>query len=302
MANITRTIADTAGFIPEAWAQRALDILRSEMVLARFVAKDSDFEPGWQGKTLNIPYPGTFSAQSKSPNSPATVQTPSGAATVPITLSEHEYVDFIIEDFGAAQASSNLMDRWVRPAVIALANKVEDDLFTLYSSLTHSLGTAGTDVNADTIRTARKQLNIQKAKGRRLLIVSPKDEIAILGDPELKSYFANSKPDAVAQGSIGRAYGFDVFMSQQVPVVSGSPDSTKNLAITPEAFILATRPFRDVAQGSGVQATTIQDAETGLAIRVLNQYDMANRGMRIGFDILYGFSLLRDEMGVVVLS
>ena len=29
-----------------------------------------DFEPGWVGKTLNIPYPGTFTAQDKAADTP----------------------------------------------------------------------------------------------------------------------------------------------------------------------------------------------------------------------------------------
>ena len=91
MANITRTMADTAGFIPQAWAQRALDILRTNIVLARLVTKDQSFEPGWRGKTLNIPYPGTFTAQDKAADAQATVQTPTGGATVSVTLNKHKY-------------------------------------------------------------------------------------------------------------------------------------------------------------------------------------------------------------------
>ena len=64
---IQRTLADTSGFIPQAWANEALDVLRRNIVLAKFVAKDSDFSQGaWKGKTLNIPYPGTFSARQDS--------------------------------------------------------------------------------------------------------------------------------------------------------------------------------------------------------------------------------------------
>jgi hypothetical protein len=303
MANITRTIADTAGFIPQAWAQRALDILRSNLVLTRLVAKDTDFQPGWQGKTLNIPYPGTFTAQDKAADTAATVQTPSGGATVSVTLSKHKYVDFIVEDFGAAQANSDLMDRYVRGAAIAIGNAVEDDLFALYSGLSGSIGTSGTDISAATIRTARKTLNDNKVPLKpRALIISPKDEIAILGDSALQNYFAFSRGQAVAEGSMGNLYGFDVYMSQQVPVVAGSPNSTKNLALHPEAFILATRPFRDIPAGAGVKATTVNDPDTGVTIRVLNQYDVAQRGMRVGFDILYGVAELRDPFGIVVLS
>jgi hypothetical protein len=303
MANITRTIADSAGFIPQVWAQRALDVLRSNIVLARLVAKDTDYQPGWRGKTLNIPYPGTFTSQSKSSDSDATVQTPTGGASVAVTLSHHEYVDFVIEDFAAAQSTPGLMDRWVEPAAIAIAEAVEDDLFALYSGLSTSVGTTGTDLAPGVIRTARKTLNDAKVPSAgRFGVISTKDEIALLGDSNLVNYFANSRPEAVAQGSIGSLYGFDLYVSQRVPVVDASPDSTKNLFGRGDMFILATRPFEAPEPNSGVAATSNVDPASGLAIRVLHQYDMAARGHRIGFDILYGVAELRDAAGVVVLS
>jgi hypothetical protein len=304
MPDITRTIADTAGFIPVIWAQRALDVLRENIVLTRLVTRDSAYEPGWMGKTLNIPYPGTFAAQNKAADTPATVQTPTGGATVQVTLSQHKYVDFLVEDYAAAQANSNLLDRYVRPAAIAIGNAVENDLFALYSSLTGgSVGTSGTDLTAATVRQARKLLNDNKAPlQNRALVISDKDEIALLGDSALQTYFAFARAQGVSEGSIGRLYGFDVYMSQLVPVVAGTPNSTKNLAIHQDAMILAVRPFRDLPAGSGVQASTVMDPETGLAIRVLYQYDIANRGVRVGFDILYGVAVLRPTLGVVVLS
>lgn len=303
MANITRTMAQTSGFIPEMWAQRALDVLRKNIVLARLVARDSDYEPGFKGKTLNIPYPGTFTAQSKSSDSAATVQTPSGGTSVPVTLSNHKYVDFIIEDFARAQSSVELMDQWIEPAAIALAEDVEAALFALYSGFSASIGTSGTDLTPAMIRNARKTLTDAKIpqEGRNL-VISTKDEIALLGDSTLQTYFANSKPDGYAEGAIGKLYGFNLFVSQAVPAVAGSPVSTKNLAFRRDAMILATRPFPEPDADSGVKATTIVDAESGLAIRVLKSYDMNERGHRVGFDILYGVSELRDAAGVVVLS
>lgn len=303
MANVTRTMADTAGFIPQAWAQRALDILRANVMLTRLVAKDQDYEPGWKGKTLNIPYPGTFVAQDKVADTPASVQTPTGGATVSVTLNKHKLVDFLVEDVARAQASSELLDRYVSPAAIAIGDQVENDLFALYSSLTQSVGTSGTDITAATIRAARKKLNDNKApKNGRFMIMSTKDEIAVLGDTNLQNYFAFSKANAVAEGAIGNLYGFDLYTSQNTPVVAGSPNSTKNIAGTKDMFILATRPFSAIPAGAGVETTTISDEETGLTIRVIYSYDVPNRGMRVGFDILYGVGLLRDACGEVVLS
>ncbi len=304
MANITQTIADTSGFIPQAWAQRALDVLRENIVLTRRVARDFDYEPGWKGKTLNIPYPGTFTAQDKASDTAATVQTPTGGATLSVTLSKHKYVDFIVEDFAQAQANVNLMDRYVRPAAIAIGNAVENDLFALYPSLTGaSVGVSGTDISAAEIRSARKNLNDAKAPmADRTLVVSDKDEIALLGDSTLQNYFAFAKSQAIAEGSIGRLFGFDVFVSQLVPVVAGTPNSTKNLAFYRDAMMLATRPFVDPPAGSGVQVTSIVDAETGLALRVLYQYSMGDRGCRVGFDILYGVVAARPSLGLVALA
>lgn len=303
MPNIVTSTANTAGFVPQVWAQRALDILRANIAMTRIVTRDSKFEPAWKGQTLNIPYPGTFTAQDKAENGAATVQVPTGSS-VPVTLDKHKYVDFIVEDYAQAQASSNLLDRYVSPAAIALAEAVENDLFALYASLTGtSVGTSGTDISLATVRSARKALNDAKApQNNRALVISSKDEIALLGDNSAQSYFANAQPQGVREGSMGRLYGFDVYMSQLVPVVAGAPNSTKNIAMVPDAMILATRPFMDAPGGSGVQQATVQDPETGLIIRVQYQYSMSDRGTRVGFDILYGARALRPTLGSVVLS
>src|SRR5579864_3585659 len=302
MATITRTLAETSGFIPQAWAQRALDVLRSNIVLAKRVARDTDYEPGWQGKTLNIPYPGTFATQAKSENTAISPAQPSGGATVAVTLSNFKTVDFIVEDYANAQSSSQLMDRYVQPAAIAIAEDLENALLAQYTNLTGGpIGTAGTDITAAVARTARKTLNDAKAPMTdRTLLVSDKDEIALLGDSTLQTYFAFAKDTAVAEGSIGRLYGMDVFTSQLVPVVAGTPNTTKCLALHKEAILFATRPFRDLPPGSGVQASSIVDEESGLSIRVLYQYDMSNRGVRVAFDILYGVVALRPSVGIIV--
>ena len=303
MSNITTTIADTAGFIPQVWAQRALDVLKANLVLARLVARDSDFEPAFVGKTVNIPYPGTFTAQDKTADTAINPQTPTGGATVSVTLNKHKAVDFLVEDVARAQARPDLLDRYITPAALALAQVVEQDLFALYASLATTVGTSGTDLTAATIRAARKALNDNNVPlDARYLVVSPKDEIALLGDSSLATYWAMARSQGIADGSIGRLYGFDVYMSQLVPVVTGTPSSTKNIALHREAFILATRPFMDPPANSGVQAATVRDPDTGIVIRVIYSYDIAHRGVRVGLDILYGVAVLRNAAGVVVLS
>lgn len=304
MSNITNSVANTAGFIASAWANRALDVLRANIVLAKLVMKDTDVEPGWRGQTLNVGYPGTFTASDKAADGTATVQTPSNGATVAITLNKHKYVDFIVEDVARAQASSELMDRYVQPSVVALAEQVESDLFALYSSAGQAtIGTTGTDLAASLLRTAKKTMTDRKLPlAPRYGVISTKDEIALLGDSTLATYFAYSRSQGVSDGSIGNLYGFELYPSQLVPVVAGTPASTKNLFFGKDALLLASRPFMEPPQDSGVKSSVIVDDVSGLAIRVMYQYSMGDRGTRIGFDILYGVKILRDAALQVVLS
>lgn len=303
MSNITTARADTAGFIPQAWAQMGLDVLRANIVLAKLVTRDSDIEPGWKGKQLNIPYPGTFTAQDKAADGTANVQIPSGGASVPVTLTKHKYVDFIVEDVAQAQSNTDIMERYVKPAVIALAEQLETDLWTTAVTLTGTVGTYGTDLSAAAMRSAKKALTDNKiAQSPRYLVMSTKDEIALLADTTLATYFAYAKSQAITDGAVARIYGFDLFVSQLVPTVAGTPLQTQNVAFNPEALILATRPFRDPPANSGVQVSQIVDPVSGLVIRVIYFYDVNYRGVRVGFDILYGAAKLRDSAGILVKS
>lgn len=297
MADITR--ASAAAFIPQIWANTALEILRNKVVAAKLVTRDSDVAAFQVGDTLNIPYPGAFTANDKAANTAVTLQVPT-ATTTTVVLNKHKEASFLVEDAARATANQDLIARYMEAAVIPLAEQIESDILGLYSTFTNSVGTSGTDLTAATIRLARKKLNDNKApQDGRVMIVSDKDEIAILGDSALQNYFAFSQASGVAEGSIGRLYGFDIYQSQLVPVVT---TSTKNLAFHPGAIILAMRGLPDAPAGTGAQTSVVQDAVSGLTLRVTMAYNAANLGVQVTVDVLYGVAKLRDEKAVVVLS
>ena len=240
MADIKLTTADTSGFIAQYWAQRALDVLRANIVAVQFVARDTDFaEPGWKGKSITVGYPGTFTAVDKAADTPLTPQVPSGGSSVTLTLNKHKAVPFLVEDFAAAQANGSLMDRYIQPATVALANQVENDILALATSFTGGVvGTPGTNMTSATLRTVDQQFNTLLApQNDRVVIVSPKDKASLLGDTALQSFFAFSQPSTVKNGVIGQLYGMDVAMSQLVgtnpgvtlSVTSGSLGGTYTL-------------------------------------------------------------------------
>ena len=129
---VTQSVANTDGFIPSIWAQEALSILRNNIILSKVVAKDSDFGEGafaTVGQTLNVGYAGTFTAQDKVANTLLSASVPSGGLTTSVTLNKYKVVPFVIENIAQAQANQNLMQRYLEPAVVALAEQVESDLF-----------------------------------------------------------------------------------------------------------------------------------------------------------------------------
>lgn len=302
---ILTTTADTAGFIPQIWAQRALDILRANITMTKLVARDSDFEAGWRGKTLNIPYPGTFTANKKTADNPTTLQLPVGGATVAVVLDQHAYVDWLVEDIAramTAQGAPDLIDRYIEGSVLALVEQIETDLFGLYSTGgISSVGTYGTDISTATIRSARKAMNDAKVPlAGRSLTVSTKDEIALLADSTLAQYWAYAKPEAIAEGSIGNLYGFDIYVSQLIPTTAGTPLQTNDIAMSRNGFMFASRPFTPALPGSGVREAQVIDAVSGISLRFQVFYSMVDRAVRAGFDVLYGVKALRTNHVVLV--
>lgn len=299
MPNVTVTTAQN--FIPEIWAQSAMQQLRANIVLARLVTRDTDVAPFAQGDVLHIPFPGTMTANDKAAGGAVTLQAPTDSE-VTVTLNKHKEVSFLVEDPVRATMNQDIIDRYGREAAAALAQAIESDLFALYAGLSQSVGTSGTDITAATVRSARKKLNDSKApQSNRHLVISTKDEIALLADSSLASYFA-FRSGAVPEGALGQLYGFTVWTSQLVPVVSGTPNSTKNLAFTPEFAILAMRALPEPPPNSGARSAVVRDPDSGLVLRVTMSYNPTYLGVQVTYDVLYGVAELRDAAGVVVLS
>jgi hypothetical protein len=155
MPNITSTTA--APFIPEIWANMALEVLRNNSVLAGLVTKDGDVASFQVGSKLHIPYPGTFTANDKAANAPVTKQAATSTDTV-VTLNKHKEVTFLFEDFARAQAQPITMQAYLEAQVAPIVDAIESDLFGLYAGLASSVGTSGTNLSAATVQAAGKKL------------------------------------------------------------------------------------------------------------------------------------------------
>jgi hypothetical protein len=293
-----------APFIPSIWANIALEILRNNIQLAPKVTKDSDLATFQVGSTLHIPYPGTLVANDKVQNSPVTLQTPTSTDTT-VTLNKHKEATILVEDFVRAQAQPVLMESYIRAQVIAIAEQIESDIIGTYSLFSGSVGTSGTDLSAATLRAVAKKFTDSKvAPDNRYQLTSTKDIAALRADSTLQSFFAynDNRDQGVTGSTLPNLYGIHLLESQLVPVVAGTPNSTKNLAFDPGAIVFASRALPEAPAGQGAVQSTIQDPTSGLVLRVTMSYSPNNLGVQVTVDCLYGVAKLYDQKGFVVLT
>ncbi len=288
--------AELGNFIPEIWANTALEALRSKIVLAKIITKDTDVATFTVGDVLTIPVPGSFTTNDKAAGTAVTLQNPS-ADKVTVTLDKHKEVTFVIEDVARAQQNQDTMARYVTNAATAIVDKIETDLFGLATGFSTKKGSVGVAASASLLRSTMAALDTNKAPEEgRFFVVGPQARVDLLADTDLKEYFANSKPDALSKGALGEVYGLNAFMSQLVP---SSGAGATGIAGTPEFGLLAMRSL-PVTGAPGVSQMTMRDPVSGLVIRQTASYDTDLLGVKVTIDVLYGFTELRDACGVML--
>jgi hypothetical protein len=293
---IDSTSAST--WVPQIWAQEILTNLRNAIVLTKLVNKDYSNQVADYGGQVNVPLPVTLTAQ----DIPYTTTTSSvNLQTRAVTLNKWKGVPIQITDLALAQSRPDILSQLTRAAAIAIAEAIENDLFALYTSASASVGTAGTDVTPATVAAARRKLieNKVPASERKFLVLSPKDYAALLTSQNVAYAYNYGGAEAIQQGRVPTLYGMEVYESQLVPTVAGTPTTTYNLALARDAIALVTRPLP--APQAYVRSAVVTDDETGIAFRMTLTYENAPQPTHIlNIDVLYGVAVLRPEFLIQV--
>lgn len=282
-------------YVPTILAQRALELLRATHILPRFATPDTRYETAQFGQTITIPRPMGTTANQKLPGQQVTIQTPTGNAGLQITLNQHWEVTTIIEDTAALLANQSLMDLFVQDAVRSLAEQMEASLFAaLNAAVTTNDTDAGAGLDVAEIRLVRQRLTEARIPvSGRIAVIGPEVETQIKSDTNLTNYFSYQQ-STIAEGSIGRLEGFDWYVSQLVPVLSGTPSQRANFFYHPRGLIVAVRPLPEIPPGMGAVVSTVTDPESGLAMRVVSSYNPNYLGTQITLDMLWGVGVVRE--------
>ena len=211
-------------------ARRTLPRLVENLVFPNLIHKDfsNDFVPG-KGAQIQVKKPVVLKAEEFDETTGTKAQDVN-EQSVTVTLDKLATVDV---QFGAIEHAVNVdsLDRlFIEPAATALAQKINNDGLELYKDIPYICGTAGTTPGAlKDFADARKVLNANK--------VPTSDRVAVW-DTEADAKFTtidaivhaekSGSVQALREGSIGRIFGLDNYMSQAVKkhtkgTLSGTP-------------------------------------------------------------------------------
>ncbi|MCP5111101.1 MAG: hypothetical protein GY953_09720, partial [bacterium] len=269
------TSANLANAIVKLVAADALPALMGNLVMGNLVNRDYEPTLAQAGDTINVAIPPTLVANNIAEGGTVTTQNPD-LGNAQIVLNTHAEATFQIPDVTKVLAVPDLLHLYMQPAVVALAEKIESDLFALQAQFTSNsaVGTGGTPIveavidsaetalfNAKVPASAHKYLVVDGGTYSQLRQIERFSEFQSAGDAGLR---------ALVDGSIGKLKDFYVFRSQFVTKTGSAPTTTHNLGFTRDAIGLVIRRLPQPLPGTGAVA---EYAEMGnFGIRVVMSY------------------------------
>lgn len=299
------TSANAVQAIVKLVAAQGLPAIMGNLVMGNLVNRDYEPTLATAGDTVNIPIPPLMSRNNIAEGGSVQSQNPS-LGNAQVVLNIHAESTFVIPDVtamlvGAERGDFSLLNKYMAPAAVALAEGVESDLLGLYTNLTANadVGTGTVSLTESTIDSADTTLFNAKVpvSDPRFLIVSADGYSALRQIPRFTENAKNGDGSAIMTGQVGKIKDFTVFRSQFVAKPS---TTTYNLGITKNALALVMRRLPQPLPGTGAIAEYGELG--GFGYRVVMSYQPNTLAQQFTLDMLYGVSVLRHIAGVRVLS
>jgi hypothetical protein len=218
MANTTLTASIVA--------KAAVGILENELTMANMVYRgyedefDKKINGYTAGDTITIRKPTDFTVRNTIVSSAQDVS----EAKLTLQINKIAGVDF---KFTSQQLTLNigqLSERVIQPALVQIANQIDNDVMSLYTDIPQWVGTPGTAIQSFA-GFAKGTTNLDQRsvpQGNRSAILSPADYWAMAGSQTaLFSQAINNK--SYRQGRIGEVGGVETYMSQNAPTFTTGP-------------------------------------------------------------------------------
>ena len=232
-------------FIPEIWSAMMLESLKKELVFGQpsVVNRDYEGEIRNQGDTVRIrsisrPTIATYSKGSTTISPEQLTDTQRS-----LVVDQAKYFAFEVDDVDQAQGPGGELENGLLEGVYGLRDVADQYIAGLYTGATsaNQLGT----VSVTTAALAYTQLRKLKVKldeanvpqQGRYVVVPAWYHGLLLEDDRFVRVDASGTDQALRNGIVGRALGFDVLMSNNAPFVTG--DDYAVIAGHPKAISFA---------------------------------------------------------------
>ena len=299
------TSANVATAIVKLVAADALPALMGNLVMGNLVNRDYEPTLAQAGDTVNVPIPPTLVANNISEGGTVQPQNPN-LGNAQIVLNTHAEATFQVPDVTKVLAVPDLLRLYMQPAVVALAERIESDLLSLYPafSANAAVGTGGTAITEAVVDAAETTLFAAKvpASASKYLVVDSGTYSALRQIPRFSEFNTAGEAGlrALVDGAVGKMKDFYIFRSQFITKTGSSPVTTHNLAFSRDALGLVIRRLPQPLPGTGAIA---EYAELGnFGMRVTMSYQPNTLAQQFTVDVLYGVGVLRNSFGVQVNS
>lgn len=264
-------------FIPKIWSARLLEHLDKAHVYANLVNRDYEGEIRDYGDTVKINQIGDIAVKTYTKNGGG-IDDPEQLTTSEqmLVIDQAQYFNFGIDDVDAAQVRVPLMDKAMQRAAYALADTTDKFIAGEMKKSVSTRNTGGSDSAGNKIKAENAYSELVNLKVKmdsanvpaagRWIVVPPEFEGLMLMDDRFASLYGTSTAEGnILNGHIGRAAGFDIYVSNNCPKTSNTYTmiaSTNDSTTFAEQIVKteAYRPekhFKDAIKGLNVYGAKV---------------------------------------------
>lgn len=231
---------------PTIIAREALAQLDNNLVVAKTVYRDYDREYRKVGDTVNVRRPVQFSVTDGAVANVQDVE----EANFPLQMNQQKHVAWKFSSKDLTLTIEEYSERYIKPAMIQLANKVDVDILSLFAAVNNWAGTPGQAINSftDFAKGPERLDEIAVPSDNRYGILSPADYWALVGSQTTLNSSDRLVESAYERARLGVVGGVELLMAQNV----------RNLTV-------GTRAATGAAQiAGGSQTSTYANVKTNM--------------------------------------
>jgi hypothetical protein len=217
-----------SNFTPELWAATLLRNLHKKYVFAQpgVINRDYEGQIKEKGDTVRITSIGAVAVGDYVKDTDMTAAQALTDAQTALVIEKAKFFNFAVDDIDTAQAAGNIMDEAMFESGQALGNAMDTYLAGFYTDV-DSANFVGTDGSPKTLTLATDayplltQVKVKLDEANvpeegRFIIVPAWFEGVMLQDDRFIRQFNNIAPEALLNGMIAKAAGFNILLSNNV--------------------------------------------------------------------------------------